>query len=158
MNITHRQPRHRARNSKTATRANNCDAVRHISPARLVLLGLGLPYALAAMLISVFHPQVASPEMRWVGAVCVLAAAAYVHYLECFFRIARIAARQGLAALLGIHVYATHHDTMASWDADAPVAQRLLVWLADAAIIALGFAGPLALAQWIASLAAERVL
>ncbi len=158
MNITLKQRQQRERNVKTTARANNHVAAQRMSPARLVLLGLGVPYAMAVMLISAFDPHFATVETRLVGGLCVLAAAAYVHYLECFFRIARIAARRGLATLLGLHLYATHEDSTASWDADAPFAQRVLVWLADAAIVALGFAGPVALAHWIATVVAERIL
>lgn len=158
MNTTLRQRQQLERDGKIASRANNPVAARRVSPARLVLWGMGVPYALAVVLISAFDPHLASPAIRAVGAVCVLAAAAYVHYLECFFRIARAAARDALATLLGIHVYESGPDATSSWDADAAPAQRWLVWLADALTICAGISGPLMASALLADLAAERLL
>jgi hypothetical protein len=52
MNITLKQQQKREHNTETSARANNRRATQHTSPARLVLLGLGVPYALAVWLIT----------------------------------------------------------------------------------------------------------
>jgi hypothetical protein len=52
MNITLKQQQKREHNTETSARANNRRATQHTSPARLMLLGLGVPYALAVWLIT----------------------------------------------------------------------------------------------------------
>lgn len=129
-----------------------------ISPTRVLLLGLGVPYVLAMLAISYYAPTLMSPAARIVGGLFILAAAAFVHYLDCFFRYTRSAVRDQLAALLGIHIYGTHSDHTASWDADASLPQRALVWAADAGTITCGIVVPLAIAVLVASTAADRLL
>jgi hypothetical protein len=129
-----------------------------ISPTRVLLLGLGAPYVLATLAMSLYAPELLSPAARIVGGLFILAAAAFVHYLDCFFRYARNAVRDRLAALLGIHIYGTHGDHTASWDADASLPQRALVWAVDAGTISCGIAVPLAIAVLVASSVADRLL
>lgn len=159
MNITLRT--RLAKRVRIASEANNGDTLPRttaFSTARVVLLVLSLPYAIGALGIAAFAPRCATPATLLVGGIVVTACAAYAHYLESFFRIARAAIRDGLAALLGVYVYHAGAEPAASWDADAAPAQRLLVWIADALTLTAGIAGPLLLAAALANSAAERWL